>query len=125
MEATGGYEHLLRSRLGKHGVSAAVVNPRQVRDIAKGIGIDAKTDPIDAVVVSTFGSVVKPRPIAMKSDDDEKRSALVTGRSQLLELMNQEQNRIKQTHDDEAKQSVRETLEFMRKQLKIIDTRLA
>jgi len=125
MEATGGYEHLLRSRLGKHGVPAAVVNPRQVRDFAKGIGIDAKTDPIDAIVISTFGSVVKPRPTAMKSDNDEKRSALVTRRSQLLELMNQEQNRIKQTRDDEAKQSIREMLEFMRKQLKIIDTRLA
>ena len=61
----------------------------------------------------------------MKSDNDEKRSALVTRRSQLLELMNQQQNRIRQTWDDEAKQSIREMLEFMRKQLEIIDTRLA
>ena len=48
MEATGGYETLLVKCLAKHGIDAAVANPRQVRDFAKGIGLDAKTDPIDA-----------------------------------------------------------------------------
>ena len=96
MEATGGYEHLLRTRLAKHCIFAAVVNPRQVRDFAKGIGIDAKTDPMDSKVISTFGIVVKPLPTAMKSNEDERRSALVTRRSQLLELITQEKNRLKQ-----------------------------
>jgi len=43
MEATGGYETLLLSQLAKHKIEAAVINPRQVRDFAKGVGADAKT----------------------------------------------------------------------------------
>ena len=35
VEATGGYESLLLRSLAKHGVKAAVVNPRQVRDFAR------------------------------------------------------------------------------------------
>ena len=58
MEATGGYETLLVKCLAKHGIDAAVLNPRQVRDFAKGIGLDAKTDPIDAQLISKFASVI-------------------------------------------------------------------
>lgn len=47
MEATGGYETLLVKLLAKHEIDAAILNPRQVRDFAKGIGLDAKTDPIE------------------------------------------------------------------------------
>lgn len=125
MEATGGYEHLLRVRLAKHGIPAAIVNPRQVRDFAKGIGIDAKTDPIDSKVISKFGAVVKPLPTAMKSSEDERRAALVTRRSQLLELITQEKNRIKQAWNAEVKQSIQETLEALKNQVKVIDSKLA
>ena len=64
MEATGGYETLLVRAIAKHNICAAVVNPRQVRDFAKGIGIDAKTDEIYAKVIARFAEVVKPAPMA-------------------------------------------------------------
>ncbi len=65
-----------------------VLNPRQVRDFAKGIGLDAKTDPIDAQLISKFASVVKPQAMPMASDHEQKHSALVARRCQLLELIN-------------------------------------
>ena len=40
--------------LTKHKVDVAIVNARQVRDFANGIGMDAKTDPIDAYVIYRF-----------------------------------------------------------------------
>ena len=125
MEATGGYEKLLVNQLAKHKIASSVANPRQVRDFAKGIGLDAKTDPIDAHVISKFGSVVQPVAMAEKSDQEQKHSALVTRRNQLLNLINQEKNRLKQTWDDDAKRSIQETLETLNKQLKSIDTQLA
>lgn len=125
MEATGGYETLLVNQLAKHDVQAAVVNPRQVRDFARGLGIDAKTDTLDARVIARFGEVVQPKPMAMKSDHEQKHGALVARRNQLLELINQENNRLKQSWDDDAKQSVREVLEVLKKQLANIDSRLA
>jgi transposase len=125
MEATGGYETLLLSQLAKHQIDAAVVNPRQVRDFAKGIGADAKTDSIDAEVIARFAAVVKPQPLAMKSDHEQKHAALVARRSQLLELINQESNRLQQAWDEDAKRSIREVLEMLKKQLKTIDSQLA
>jgi transposase len=125
MEATGGYETLLLNQLAKHKIEAAVVNPKRVRDFARGVGSDAKTDPIDAQVISQYASVVTPQPIAMKSDQDQKHVALVARRNQLLELINQENNRLKQSWDDDAKKSIREVLEMLKKQLKSIDSQLA
>ena len=125
MEATGGYETLLLNQLAKHKIEAAVLNPKRVRDFAKGIGADAKTDPIDAQVISHYALVVNPAPIAMKSDQDQKHTALVARRNQLLELINQEENRLKQSWDDDAKKSIREVLEMLKKQRKSIDSQLA
>lgn len=68
MEATGGYESLLVKLLHQCQVALAVVNPRQVRDFAKGIGIDAKTDAIDARVLARFAEVVRPAPQVAPSE---------------------------------------------------------
>jgi len=54
VEATGGYENILVQVLLEKGIPVARVNPRQVRDFAKGCGILAKTDTIDAKVLSRF-----------------------------------------------------------------------
>jgi transposase len=125
MEATGGYERLLLIQLAKHEIEAVVLNPRRVRDFAKGVGADAKTDSIDARVISQYAAVVSPQPIAMKSDHEQKHSALVARRNQLLELINQESNRLMQSWDEDAKKSIREVLEVLKKQLKSIDSQLA
>ena len=121
MEGTGGYEYLLVKHLASHTIAAAVINPRRVRDFAKAIGLDAKTDPIDAKVISRYAEVVMPKPMATKSDHELKHSALVARRNQLLELINQENNRLKQSWDDDAKQSIRDVLEV----LKSVDSLLA
>jgi transposase len=125
MEATGGYEERLVSLLHQHGISLAVVNPRRVRDFAKGIGIDAKTDPIDAGVIAFYGRVVKPAPQLAKSDEEKKLKALVERRRQLLDLIGQENNRLQQTADREIEKYIRKSLEALKKQLKSIDARLA
>jgi transposase len=125
MEATGGYESALVKVLGERQIAAAVVNPRRVRDFAKAIGKDAKTDAIDAEVISKFGEVAKPAPLAARSEADQKHSALLNRRKQLLDLINQESNRLQQTCDQEIQGFIRESLEALKKQQKEIDARLA
>jgi len=125
MEATGGYEKQLVTLLHEHNVALAVVNPRRVRDFAKGIGMDAKTDPIDAGVISFYGQVVNPAPQLAKSDDEKKLNDLVERRRQLLGLIGQEKNRLQQTSDQEIKDYIRQSLESLKKQLKLIDRRLS
>lgn len=125
MEATGGYENQLVSLLHKRGIALAVVNPRRVRDFAKGIGKDAKTDPIDAQVIAYYGEIVKPAPQLAKSDDAKRLTALVERRRQLLGLIGQENNRLQQVDDVQIKKLIKKSLEMLRKQLKTVDDRLA
>ncbi len=125
MEATGGYENRLVTQLHEHDIAVAVVNPRRVRDFAGGIGRDAKTDPIDAQVIAFYGQVVKPSPQVAKSEAEQKVKALVARRRQLLDLVNREDNRLKQTTDSEIREYIKESLESLQKQVKLIDQRLA
>ena len=125
MEATGGYEERLVTLLHEHQIALAVVNPRRVRDFADGIGRDAKTDPIDAQLIAFYGHVVKPQPQAAKSVEEKKLRALVERRKQLLGLINQENNRLQQTTDQEIRGYIKESLETLQKQVKTLDDRLA
>ena len=59
-EATGGYEEQLADALSAAGCKVAVVNPRQVRDFARPLGVLAKTDRIDARVISRYAEAVRP-----------------------------------------------------------------
>ena len=125
MEATGGYEELLVTLLHQHQIAVAVVNPRRVKDFASGIGRDAKTDPIDAGVLAVYGHVVKPQPQAARSDENKKLRGLVERRRQLLDLINQENNRLQHTTDQEIRGYIKQSLETLKKQVKTIDERLA
>ena len=52
LEATGGYESVVVKALQEHKIPVAIVNPRRVRDFARAIGNDAKTDSIDAKTIA-------------------------------------------------------------------------
>jgi len=125
MEATGGYEDQLVTLLHEHKIALAVVNPRRVRNFADGLGWDAKTDPIDARAIAFYGRVVRPEAQMAKSGEEKKLKNLVGRRRQLLDLINQEDNRLKQTADLEIRGYIQQTLETLNKQVKTIDERLA
>jgi transposase len=124
MEASGSYESLLASLLHQHHVPVAVVDGGRVRKFIKGVGQDAKTDAIDAKMIAYYASVVKPKPQLAKSEEDEKMTALVDRRQQLLKLISQEKNRLQQTRDLEIKALILKSLKSLRKQLETIDKRL-
>ena len=124
MEASGGYESQLVAGLAKAGVRFAVVNAKRVREFARSMGKDAKTDAIDAKVISEFATVLQPVAMTPQSEEDRKREALVTRRSQLVDLITQEKNRLKQTWDSDAKKSVQKILNQLEKELKSVDGKL-
>ncbi|MFO1047396.1 MAG: hypothetical protein U1E52_05795 [Geminicoccaceae bacterium] len=77
-EASGGYERIAHGALAARGVAAAIVNPSsaarsirlrssrrqgaggRVRDFARGMGLEAKTDRVDARLIVRYGEVMKP-----------------------------------------------------------------
>jgi transposase len=121
MEASGGYERELAAELIAAGHDVAVVNPRQVRDFARGVGKLAKTDPIDARVLAQFAQVVRPRPLEKLPEKQAELDALVTRRRQLIELRTMEKNRLGQASCKSTQKSIVRILDAIRKQLRDVD----
>lgn len=92
VEATGGYELVVMAALAAEGVAFARVNPRQVRNFANGIGRLAKTDPIDARVLATFGERAKPRLTSLPTAQEARLKALALRRRQLVDARVAEKN---------------------------------
>lgn len=94
VEATGGYEVAVVTALALATLPVAVVNPRQVRDFAKGLQRLAKTDAIDAWVLARFGAVTQPAPRPLDDAATLDLTALVQRRRQLVEMLVAEKNRL-------------------------------
>jgi transposase len=85
-EATGGYERAVVAALHAATIPVSVINPARVRQFARASGELAKTDPIDAAMLSAFGQAFTPAPTEPRTAVEIKMAALVTRRVQLLEL---------------------------------------
>ena len=123
LEATGGYEYELALRLSKAGLPVAVVNPRQVRDFARAVGKLAKTDPIDAKILSHFAEAVKPPCQLVKDPKLDDLDQLVTRHRQLVEMIVAERNRRMSLRGD-AQNDIDATIRFLQGRLKQVDERL-
>lgn len=95
LEATGDLQRSVVAALVDAGHYVSVVNPRQVRDYAKALGILAKTDSIDAKVIARFGRDVKPRNVTKVPENQAELDQLVTRRRQLVQARVAESNRLR------------------------------
>jgi transposase len=124
LEATGGYETAAVTALALAGVPVAVVNPRQVRDFARALGILAKTDTLDAQVLLRFATDVRPVPRALPDDTQADLLALVTRRTQLIEMRTAELNRMA-TARRTLQLSLREHIAWLDRRIKDTDQEIA
>ena len=85
-EATGGYERAVVAALHAAAQPVSVINPARVRQFARASGELAKTDPIDAAVLTAFGQAFTPEATPPRTAIEIKMAALVARRVQLLEL---------------------------------------
>jgi transposase len=122
-EATGGLELPFVSFLFSHGLPAVIVNPRQVRDFAKGLGQLAKTDSIDACILARFAEVVRPAVKPFPDEEAQELTALVVRRRQLLEMMNAEKNRLR-TAPRGLRMRMVDHIQWLAKELERIDKEL-
>lgn len=121
LEATGGLEAPLASALGLEKVPTAVVNPRQVRDFAKALGLLAKTDKLDARIIAEFAQRVQPTPRPLPDEQAQELSALLTRRRQLLQMCNAEKNRLGRTSLPALRRDIQEHLDWLQRRLAQLD----
>jgi transposase len=125
IEATGGYERFALFAMQDAGLPVTLVNPRQVRDFAKGIGQLAKTDRLDAAVLAEFAKLVAPAPSEKTSEKQRELESLVVRRRQLIALQVAEQNRSQQTTDKFIQKTLRHVTKTLDREIKAVENRIA
>lgn len=95
LEATGSYEVPLAAELGVAGIPTAVVNPRQIRDFAKSVGMLAKTDILDARIIARFAATVQPTPHPIPDIETQELGAIIARRRQVVDMITTEKNRLR------------------------------
>lgn len=125
MEATGGYEKLVHALLWSHGVPAAIVNPRSVRQFAEAMGFLEKTDRIDAGVIAWYAQtkhIVAQEPA---SDAQQHLKALVTRLRQLTELRTMQSNQRRLVGDPDVNGLFSDMMALIARQIRELETKIA
>ena len=125
LEGSGGYERDVIAELLQAGHRVALVNPRQVRDYAKGVGHLAKTDALDARVLARFGQEVKPPCLIVPTGPQSELKQLVERRRQLVDLRTAESNRQQQVNSKKTLASIAAVLKLLEKQIASIEKQIA
>jgi transposase len=125
LEATGGLERRLAAALIDGGHQVGIANPRQVRDFARGLGVLAKNDSVDARVLAIYAQHVPLRTWEKPSEKQQELNELVGRRRQLLALQTAETNRLEMASTRLATQSIRHVLDLLRKELKKLEAEIA
>jgi transposase len=121
-EATGGMEIPFWEALSKSGIDAAPINPRQIRDFAKAKGRLAKTDAIDAQVIAHYGQAMQPRSLSFP--DTQELKEVMARRSQLVEMISAEKNRLKAARKEDIKEDIRDHIKWLETRVDNVDKEL-
>jgi transposase len=85
-EATGGYERPLVQALHQAQIPVSVTNPAQVRAAAQAQGKRAKTDRIDAALLTDYGQRYQPKPTPPTTPSQDQLVALTQWLTQLVQV---------------------------------------
>jgi transposase len=86
-EATGGYEREVVAALHAANVPVSVLNPARVRHFARATGQRAKTDHLDAAVLTAYGQALQPKPTAPRTEQEQQLAELIRRRVQVVEIL--------------------------------------
>jgi transposase len=121
-EASGGYERAVVRALQNAGVAISVVEAGRVRHFARARGQRAKTDPIDASVLSAYGRAIAPAPTPAPSELQVELVAATTRRLQLMHSFIAETNRSYHYTDKLSVRQSRQMLRLLEKQIEQCET---
>jgi transposase len=124
VEATGGLERPLTEALLEAGLPVALVHPGRVRSFARGLGILAKTDRLDARVLLRFGQLASPRLAEKRSKNQAELRDLVVCRRQLAATRAQQSNRRGATFSKAALRCIDAVLKALDKQIEALNQKI-
>jgi transposase len=122
IEATGGFEATAVACLALAGLPVVVVNPRQVHNYAKALGVNAKTDAIDASVIARFAEATKPGIRPLPDEDTLVLASFLARRRQIVQMITAEKNRALRAASNKALQkSIGRIIDALERELARLD----
>ena len=121
-EATGGYEQSLVSACQEAGLPVHVAHANKIRHFAKSKGLLAKTDKLDARVLSEYGRVFNPeaKPLYLSKNMEEIKD-LLKRREQLQADKKREKNRLDKITKQQIAKSIKGHINWLDKEIKAIE----
>ena len=122
-ESTGGYERLVVSKLREKRLSVQVAHPVRVRASARACGYEAKTDPLDAQVLSRYGVVFSESDTEQPEVDPdcEELQQLLSRRRQLVEQRVRERNRLDKGVSASVGKSIRRNIRWLDREIERLE----
>ena len=115
-EATGGYEKLLLVLLQSEGINASRITPSLARNFAKAKGLLAKTDSIDAQVLTDFGIQFNPRVTAPVDPIIDEIQSLIKYRRHLNDELHRERMHLEHLIPKSVERMVKIRMKSLQKQ---------
>ena len=125
-EPTGGYEEPMVRGLRQGGIPVHMAHPNKVRAFARASGRMAKTDRLDAQVLSRYGEVFASAetPEGAASGEEPEREelrALLRRRRQLVDQRVQERNRLDRAWNPGVRASTQRHIDWLDQEIAALD----
>ena len=122
-ESTGGYERLVVGKLREKSVTVQVAHPVRVRAFARVCGYEAKTDPVDAQILSRYGVVFSESDAEQPEVDPDREELrqLLSRRRQLVEERVRERNRLDKGVSASVGKSIRRNIRWLDREIERLD----
>jgi transposase len=121
LEGTGVYHEPAALALADAGVTVSIVNPAQVKDFGRSLGVRTKTDGVDSRVLARYGALLKPRPWTPPAQEARILQALLSRREAIAQDLQRERNRLEKADATETppliRQSILDSIAFLEQQL--------
>jgi len=111
LEATSVYHEACATFLADQGLTVSVVNPARVRDFAKSLAVQSKTDAADAFVLARFGLLLKPGPWTAPPREYRELKALLARLAAIEAQIRREQNRQEKVQASPVPQVVADSIQ--------------
>lgn len=121
LEGTGVYHEQAALALSDVGVTVSIVNPAQVKDFGRSLGVRTKTDGVDSLVLARYGALLNPRPWTPPAQEARVLQALLSRREAIAQDLQRERNRLEKAEATETlpliRQSILDSIAFLEQQL--------
>jgi transposase len=124
IDLTGGYENLAVKSFFETGFNVHRAQGRKVKDFMKSFGQKAKTDRIDAKMLTVYGAKMQ-ETLKLYQQQDTSLNELISRREDLKDILQKENNRKEHFQDKITRRSLSSSINFLRKQLDVIEQEIS